>query len=211
VCGNAQTVPAVHLGPGDGVRYAVLALRGRRERLAAGDAAQVIDQRGCQYVPHVVATTVGATIRLTNSDPHVLHTVLGFYGYHGTERWFDRGTPYPLSATVEVDAEGVHTLVCGASHAWMAAFVHAFAHPYFAVTDEQGEFVIDNVPPGTYPLHFWHEGITPSGRDAAGRPTFGPALEADATVTVEPRGTSEVVFTLTRAGVSVGASALARR
>jgi hypothetical protein len=39
----------------------------------------------------------------------------------------------------------------------MLGFVHVFEHPYFAVTDERGAFVIPHIPAGTYTLKAWHE------------------------------------------------------
>jgi len=30
-------------------------------------------------------------------------------------------------------------------------------HPYFAVTDEKGEFKLPGLPPGSYTLEAWHE------------------------------------------------------
>ena len=41
----------------------------------------------------------------------------------------------------------------------MSAFVYVASHPYVALTDNNGEFVIKDVPPGTYTLKMWHEGV----------------------------------------------------
>jgi carboxypeptidase family protein len=46
---------------------------------------------------------------------------------------------------------------CDAGHSWMLAWIYAFDHPYFAVTDEKGSFRIDQIPPGTYKVTAWHE------------------------------------------------------
>jgi hypothetical protein len=42
-------------------------------------------------------------------------------------------------------------------HPWMKSWVLVQDHPYFAVTDERGNFVIDNIPPGTYEVIAWQE------------------------------------------------------
>jgi hypothetical protein len=39
----------------------------------------------------------------------------------------------------------------------MKAFVHVFAHPYFAISATDGSFEIRNVPPGSFTLVAWQE------------------------------------------------------
>jgi hypothetical protein len=41
----------------------------------------------------------------------------------------------------------------------MSAFVLVFAHRYFAVTDPDGGYRIDNVPPGNYNVFVWNEAL----------------------------------------------------
>ena len=83
----------------------------------------------------------------------------------------------------------------------MLGFVAVFAHPYHAVTRDDGTFAIENVPPGTHTLHVWHEGFTPGAPDANGRPTFGPAIERDANVTVTERSVASIDFVLSRTSI----------
>jgi hypothetical protein len=42
-------------------------------------------------------------------------------------------------------------------HKWMNAYAGVVDHPYFAVTDENGRFAIDNLPPGEFVIEAWHE------------------------------------------------------
>ena len=42
-------------------------------------------------------------------------------------------------------------------HPWMASYLHVVKHPFFAVTDADGNYEIKNVPPGEYELITWHE------------------------------------------------------
>lgn len=41
-------------------------------------------------------------------------------------------------------------------HPWNYAYVGVFAHPFFAVTDKQGQFAIRGVPRGRYALGIFH-------------------------------------------------------
>ena len=42
-------------------------------------------------------------------------------------------------------------------HGWMNAYVGVLDHPYFAVSDENGKFALNSLPPGTYTIEAWHE------------------------------------------------------
>ena len=47
---------------------------------------------------------------------------------------------------------------CG-FHAYMQSWAIAVDNPYYVLTDENGQFSIEGVPPGTYDLRAWHPGI----------------------------------------------------
>jgi len=42
----------------------------------------------------------------------------------------------------------------------MNAFILVFSHPFFSLTDNDGRYRIDNVPPGTYNVIAWNEGVS---------------------------------------------------
>jgi hypothetical protein len=44
-------------------------------------------------------------------------------------------------------------------HPWTHGYIAVFDHPYFAVTDDDGSFKMDSLPPGTYKMMVWHEGM----------------------------------------------------
>ena len=44
-------------------------------------------------------------------------------------------------------------------HDHMYAYIAVMEHPYYAVTDETGEFTISNVPLGKYKIQAWHEAL----------------------------------------------------
>jgi hypothetical protein len=58
---------------------------------------------------------------------------------------------------VRFDEPGVVRVFCDI-HSHMSAFILVFAHRFFAVTDEQGRYRIDGVPPGTWTVTAWYEG-----------------------------------------------------
>jgi hypothetical protein len=56
----------------------------------------------------------------------------------------------------------------------MNAFILVFSHPFFALTDAEGRYRIENVPAGTYNVVAWNEG-TSSDPKSAGVPGGGIA------------------------------------
>ena len=117
------------------------------------DARKHLDQRQCRYIPHISLVPVGADLSIKSSDP-ILHTVhmIGVADYN---------LPFPMvDVTVNrtMHKAGVVDLKCNAGHIWMNGIVMVVAHPYYAITDEHGEFRITDVPPGEYEIVAWHEG-----------------------------------------------------
>jgi hypothetical protein len=44
-------------------------------------------------------------------------------------------------------------------HPWMRTWVVVADHPFYTVTNDQGEFTLGNVPPGQYTLQLWQESL----------------------------------------------------
>jgi len=112
----------------------------------------VIDQIHLSFLPRVAVVTPGTQIRFLNSDP-LPHNV---FGPDGRRESFDLGT-YPEGdwAVHTFLAEGVHVVLCHI-HPEMAAYVLVSSAPFRAVSDAQGGFAMDGVPPGRYRLRAWH-------------------------------------------------------
>jgi hypothetical protein len=67
------------------------------------------------------------------------------------------------SKSIRFDRPGIVRVFCDI-HSHMNAFILVFSHPFFAVTDADGRYRIDNVPPGNYTIVAWDEGITSESR-----------------------------------------------
>jgi hypothetical protein len=140
---------------GNGVANTVVFLRGvtRGKAMNLPEARQTLDQRTCRYVPHIMLVPQGGVLKVKSSDP-VLHTVQMF----GVAT---NNVPFPFQnqfIPVTLQRNGVVELKCNAGHVWMNANMLVVKHPYYAVTDEQGEFKLTDVPPGQYEIVAWHEG-----------------------------------------------------
>jgi len=132
-----------------------------------------LDQKNETFVPYVLAVTVGSTVDFPNDD-RIYHNVFSL----SKVKRFDLGRyPRGQSRSVVFDRPGVVRVFCEI-HSHMSAFILVFAHRYFAVTDGEGRYRIDGVPPGSYTLALWNDGAVRARRDVrvAGR---GDEVEQD--------------------------------
>ena len=114
----------------------------------------VLDQRDERFVPHVLAITTGTIVDFPNSD-RIFHNVFSL----SKTRPFDLGRyAAGRSKAVTFDRPGIVRVFCDI-HSHMNAFILVFNHQFFALTDMDGRYRIDNVPPGTYNLVAWNEGV----------------------------------------------------
>lgn len=117
------------------------------------DGTGFLDNKNCAFVPHVQVAPVGSEILLLNSDP-ILHDV---HARIGSETLFNVGLPAWRTVKKRLTREDIVTVVCDVLHTWQTAYIVVTSSPYFAVTDQQGQFIIDRIPAGTYELEVWHE------------------------------------------------------
>jgi plastocyanin len=115
----------------------------------------MLDQKGCQYHPHVLGIMVGQDVMVKNSDPF-LHNIHGLpetnEGFNFGQNNIDNGR----SIAQKIKAPEYFRVKCDV-HPWMSAWFAVFNHPYFGVSGEDGSFTIAGVPDGNYDIIAWHE------------------------------------------------------
>jgi hypothetical protein len=115
------------------------------------------------FVPHVLVVLKGTTVDFLNSDP-VGHNVY-WPSISGNKKLaHNMGTwPEGVSKSFTFNDLGVAPLLCNV-HPEMSGYVVVVPTPYFALTDKAGEFVIKDVPDGSYTLKTWSEEGKPASQ-----------------------------------------------
>jgi hypothetical protein len=115
-----------------------------------------LDQPCCMFVPHAMAIRKGQEIVTKNSSP-VSHNI-NWTGFKnpGNNILLPSGGSLKITNLV---ADRVPLKLSCNIHPWMSGWVRIFDQPYFAVTDENGQFEIKLAPAGDYRLVTWQEAV----------------------------------------------------
>lgn len=164
VCGDrARATQVLLFGTNQTVRDAIVYLEAVNDKSKQTNGTEVVlDQRDCEFVPRVQIAHSGAPLILRNSDP-VLHVVRieALSGTNEPVTLLNVATPYAgFEKKFQLANFREPTLLKAASsngHDWMAAYIAVMPHPWAAITDENGGFVLRDVPAGAHKLYAWHE------------------------------------------------------
>ena len=154
-CGDTLPREKYVISPDGGVRYAVVFIEEIKKGKALPKEPVEIDNVKCAFVPHVQVGVKGQQLIVKNTDPML----------HNTHLYLDKRTVYNFAMPITgmkiqkpMRKEGLISVECDA-HAWMKGYLYLTDHPYIAVTDENGNFSIGDVPPGDYEIKIWHEAL----------------------------------------------------
>ncbi len=190
------------VGPEAGVANTVVFLKNisSGKPMDIPEARRFLDQKHCRYEPHVMLVPAAGTLQMRSSDA-VLHTI----HMDGAATY---NLPFPFPDKVisrDMPTVGLVNLKCNGGHTWMNAELLVVPHPYYAVTDEAGKFVLSDVPPGKYEIVAWHEGWDVVRQEGSfdvltekrvARPIFSEPRTWEKSISVEPNGTAAVNFVL---------------
>lgn len=155
VCGRGVPDDRLVVSRAGGVRWAVVTLDGMPPGTPGPqmDPSVVLDNLRCRFSPHVLVAEVGQTLELHNSDP-ILHNA---DARMGGDALFNLALPPDRMSRQRLDRPGTIAVTCDVRHSWMSGFVVVANHPFHTTTDAYGAYELDDVPPSTYTLRFWHE------------------------------------------------------
>jgi plastocyanin len=116
-----------------------------------------LDQKGLRFQPHILVAPAGATVQFLNSDS-VQHNIF-WPAVNGNKKLgHNLGTwPQGQMRSFQFGTPGIVPLLCNV-HPEMSGYIIVTPTPYYAETDEAGNFQIVDIPDGSYTVTAWHEG-----------------------------------------------------
>ena len=150
---NPVTTRHYVVGQDNGLGNVFVYVKSGAPKTPPSGEAPLLDQVNCMYQPYVMGVVAGQKLKVRNSDP-LMHNV------HPTPKNNpEKNFAQPVKGQVnEVTFDKPEVLVrvkCDV-HQWMFAYIGVVEHPYFAVTDKDGNFKIPNLPPGKYTIEAFH-------------------------------------------------------
>jgi plastocyanin len=141
------------VGADGGIQYAVVSIATIAKGKPFETAKPVVDQKGCEYLPHVTLVPAGQEFDITNDDG-ILHNI---HTYSAKNPVLNRAQPKFKKTLTEKLAQPERVKLTCDVHGWMTGWVVVMDHPYYATTDDKGSFKLTDVPPGDYELKVWQE------------------------------------------------------
>jgi len=114
----------------------------------------VLDQKGCQYHPHVLGVMAGQNIEIRNDDPttHNIHPTPA-----DNREWNESQPPQSPALEKSFAREEIMLPVKCNQHPWMKMYINVVKSPFYAVTGPDGKYEIKGLPPGDYTIAFVQE------------------------------------------------------
>src|SRR5580693_7797466 len=157
------TTETVVTGPGNALDNVVVYVSAGAPDESAPSQAAKFEQKGCQYIPHVLAFQVNQTLEITNDDQtsHNIHPLPKV-----NREWNKSQPPGSPPITDKYDKAEFIPVKCNI-HPWMHGNFAVLKNSHFAITEGGGNFALPNLPPGKYTITAWHESYGDQSQDVA--------------------------------------------
>src|SRR5215831_7951937 len=148
------TTETVVTGPNNTLEWVVVYISaGTPDESSAPTQAVTFDQKGCQYIPHLLAMHTGQELKVVNDDQtsHNIHPLAKI-----NREWNKSQPPGTPPLSEKFDKEEFILVKCNV-HPWMHGVFAVLKTSHYAITDNNGAFSLPNLPPGKYTITAWHE------------------------------------------------------
>jgi plastocyanin len=115
--------------------------------------AVTFDQKGCQYIPHVLAMHTGQELKVVNDDQtsHNIHPLAKV-----NREWNKSQPPGTPALSEKYDKEEFIPVKCNV-HPWMRGYFAVLKTSHYDVSKDDGGFKLPDLPAGKYTITAWHE------------------------------------------------------
>lgn len=140
-------------GPGNTVQNAVIYISAGDQPSAAPTAAVRYDQKGCEYLPHVLVMHTGQPLEIYNDDQtsHNIHPLATT-----NPEWNKSQPPGSPAIKASYDRPEFIPVKCNI-HPWMHGYFVVLNTTHQVVTGNDGKFSLAGLAPGKYTITAWHE------------------------------------------------------
>ncbi|MGB7848393.1 MAG: carboxypeptidase regulatory-like domain-containing protein [Candidatus Acidiferrum sp.] len=140
-------------GSGNSLENVVVYVSAGAAEDSAPSTAAVFTQKGCRYIPHVLAFQVNQELKIQNQDQtsHNIHPLPKL-----NREWNKSQPPGTPPISEKYEKPEIFPVKCNV-HPWMHGTFAVLKNSHFAVTGEGGAFTLANLPPGKYTITAWHE------------------------------------------------------
>ena len=156
-CAKMYTTPplaeTVITGSGNSLENVVVYISAGAPDDAAPSTAAVFTQKGCRYIPHLLAFQVNQELKIQNEDQtsHNIHPLPTL-----NREWNKSQPPGTPPISEKYDKAEIFPVKCNV-HPWMHGTFAVLKNSHYAVTGDGGSFTLPNLPPGKYTITAWHE------------------------------------------------------
>ena len=182
-CAKQHTTPVmtenVATGPGNTLQWVVVFISAGDDNPTAPTQAVKYEQKGCEYLPHVLPMQAGQQLQIFNDDQtsHNIHPLA-----KTNQEWNKSQPPGSPPIDTKWDKPEFIPLKCNI-HPWMHGYFVVLKTSHYAVTGGDGSFTITGLPPGKYTVTAWQEQYNSKSQDV--------------TITGSETKTANFVFTAT--------------
>jgi plastocyanin len=150
-CGTEQTIEKVVVGADSGLAGAVVFLTRPTTTTAKTPTRLTLDQKGCEFHPHVLAMLPGE-VDIVNSDG-ILHNI---HTHSAANPAFNKAQPKFKKVMTEEFLKPEFIRVECDVHSWMRSWIAVMPNPHFGVTGDKGRTTVAHVPAGRHTIEVWH-------------------------------------------------------
>ena len=156
-CAKMYSTPplaeTVVTGAGDALGYVVVYVSAGAPDEPAPSTSAVFTQKGCRYIPHVLAFQVNQEFKIVNEDQtsHNIHPLPKL-----NREWNKSQPPGTPPIVEKYDKAEFIPVKCNV-HPWMHGNFAVLKNSHYAITTDNGSFSLANLPPGKYTITAWQE------------------------------------------------------